>query len=144
MFVQDVAFKESVIICAGLLFTSLAFHGLAYRAGQCKVGCDLCVSSALPRCVLRTLSQHASSSTRRICCSRASRAAERKVALAGQSRHNLAARVSPCVMINLRLCCVQVWPKIIELAAPVPFVAMIPAGYLAPGPTQKTGFITIK
>lgn len=37
----------------------------------------------------------------------------------------------------------QVWPKIIELAAPVPFVAMIPAGFLAPVPTQKTGFITI-
>lgn len=37
MFVQDVAFKESVAVCAGLLFLSLVLHGLAYRAGQCQV-----------------------------------------------------------------------------------------------------------
>jgi len=41
VFVQDVAFKECLIICALLLFISLALHGLAYRAGQCKVRhCD--------------------------------------------------------------------------------------------------------
>jgi hypothetical protein len=37
VFVQDVAFKQSVIVCAGLLFTSLILHGLAYQKGQCKV-----------------------------------------------------------------------------------------------------------
>jgi hypothetical protein len=38
----------------------------------------------------------------------------------------------------------QVWPKVIEMAAPVPFVALIPVAYLATVPTQKTAFITIK
>lgn len=38
----------------------------------------------------------------------------------------------------------QVWPKVIELAAPIPFLAMIPPGYIATAATQKTAFITIK
>jgi hypothetical protein len=37
VFVQDVALKESVVVCAALLFLSLGLHGLAYRSGQCKV-----------------------------------------------------------------------------------------------------------
>lgn len=37
VFVQDVAFKESIVTCAGLLTASFVLHGLAYRAGQCQV-----------------------------------------------------------------------------------------------------------
>jgi hypothetical protein len=37
VFVQDVAFKQSVVVCAALLFISLGLHGLAHRAGQNQV-----------------------------------------------------------------------------------------------------------
>jgi hypothetical protein len=37
VFVQDIAFKQSIPICAGLLTASFILHGLAYRAGQCQV-----------------------------------------------------------------------------------------------------------
>lgn len=45
VFVQDVAFKQSVVVCAGLLFLSLGLHGLAYRVGQNQV--HSCVVGAL-------------------------------------------------------------------------------------------------
>jgi hypothetical protein len=37
VFVQDVAFKQSVVVCAALLFISLGLHGLAHRAGHNQV-----------------------------------------------------------------------------------------------------------
>jgi hypothetical protein len=37
VFVQDVAFKESIVICGALLTVSFVLHALAYRAGQCQV-----------------------------------------------------------------------------------------------------------
>jgi hypothetical protein len=37
-----------------------------------------------------------------------------------------------------------VWPKVIELAAPLPFLALLPAAFLAPAPTQRAMFVVIK
>jgi hypothetical protein len=37
VFVQDLAFKQSIPTCAALLTASFILHGLAYRAGQCQV-----------------------------------------------------------------------------------------------------------
>jgi hypothetical protein len=37
VFVQDIVFKQSIPICAGLLTASFGLHGLAYKAGQCQV-----------------------------------------------------------------------------------------------------------
>lgn len=65
---------------------------LGLQGGSVQGGvCPLCVLCALPRCVLRTLSQPASSSTRPICCSQGSRTAERNRPAPGQSRHDMAA-----------------------------------------------------
>lgn len=37
VFVQDIAFKQAMAICAALLTASFILHGLAFRAGQCQV-----------------------------------------------------------------------------------------------------------
>jgi hypothetical protein len=38
VFVQDLAFKQSIPVCAALLTASFMLHGLAYKARQCQVG----------------------------------------------------------------------------------------------------------
>ncbi|KAF6261171.1 hypothetical protein COO60DRAFT_812564 [Scenedesmus sp. NREL 46B-D3] len=72
VFVQDIAFKQAMVICAALLTASFILHGLAFRAGQC-----------------------------------------------------------------------QVWPKVIEIAAPLLFYGLTPAAYLATQATYRSAFIII-